>query len=90
MGAGLLRATYGKRQSRGIEFANVPANGKNAGFQPANSTPNVSSFNNLVSVGYDYNLSKRTALYGTYTRAKSFDASIGSFNVIQLGVGHNF
>jgi predicted porin len=90
MGAGLLRVSMGKRDASGIEFAAVPAITTSAAFQPANSTPNISAYKSLASVGYDYNLSKRTALYATYTRAEAFSAAIGKFNVVQLGVGHNF
>jgi len=90
LGSGLLRVTTGKRDAAGIEFANVAALSTTQGFQPTNSTANVSVTKNLTSIGYDYNLSKRTSLYGTYTRAESFNASIGKFNVVQLGVAHTF
>ena len=60
MGAGLVRAAYGARKSAGIEFASVAALSTTSGFQPANSTASISAYKNLASVGYDYNLSKRT------------------------------
>jgi predicted porin len=90
MGAGLLRAAYGARKSAGIEFAGVPAIGTNAAFTPANSTANVTVTKNLASIGYDYNLSKRTSLYATYTRAEAFSTAIGKFTVVQAGIAHNF
>ena len=90
MGAGLLRAAYGARESAGIEFAAVPAIGTTATYSPTNSTANVTAYKNLASIGYDYNLSKRTSLYTTYTRAEAFASSIGKFTVVQLGVAHNF
>ena len=94
MGAGLWRVSMGKRDAAGIEFAAVPAitsgTSTSAAFQPGNSTPNISVYKDLASVGYDYNLSKRTALYATYTRAEAFSAAMGKFNVVQLGVAHNF
>jgi len=90
LGAGLLRVTTGKRDAAGIEFAAVPAIGTTGAFQPTNSTANVSVTKNLTSIGYDYNLSKRTGLYATYTRAESFVTAVGKFNVVQLGVAHNF
>jgi predicted porin len=90
MGAGLLRAAYGAREAKGIEFAAVPAISTNNGFSPANSTANISAYKNLASIGYDYNLSKRTSLYATYTRAEAFAAAIGKFTVVQAGIAHNF
>ena len=94
MGAGLWRVSMGKRDAAGIEFAAVPeitsGTSTSAAFQPGNSTPNISLYKSLASVGYDYSLSKRTALYATYTRAEAFSAAMGKFNVVQLGVAHNF
>ncbi len=90
VGAGLVRAAYGARKSAGIEFAPVAALSTTSGFSPANSTANISAYKNLASVGYDYNLSKRTSLYGTYTRAEAFSTAIGKFTVVQAGIAHTF
>ena len=44
------------------------------------------------TVGYNYNLSKRTKLYGYYTRIADGDAGAygGDFNAFALGIRHNF
>jgi predicted porin len=45
-----------------------------------------------MTVGYNYNLSKRTKVYGFYTRLNDGDAMQygGDFNSFALGVRHNF
>jgi predicted porin len=88
MGAGLLRATYGKRDAAGIEFRNVIALGTNNPYTPSNSTSNVSVWKTLAAVGYDYNLSKRTSVYGAFARNKT--QANTSFTTYQMGVAHNF
>jgi predicted porin len=88
MGAGLLRATYGKRDAAGIEFRNVIALGTNNPYTPSNSTSNVSVWKTLAAVGYDYNLSKRTSVYGAFARNKT--QANKSFTTYQMGVAHNF
>jgi predicted porin len=44
------------------------------------------------TVGYNYNLSKRTKVYGYYTRISDGDAGAygGDFNAFALGIRHNF
>jgi len=44
------------------------------------------------TVGYNYNLSKRTKVYGYYTRVSDGDAGVygGDFNSAALGIRHNF
>jgi predicted porin len=44
------------------------------------------------TVGYNYNLSKRTKVYGYYTRLSDGDAEVygGDFNSFALGIRHNF
>jgi predicted porin len=43
------------------------------------------------TVGYNYNLSKRTKLYGYYTAVNAGDVDIyGEFNSFALGIRHNF
>jgi predicted porin len=42
----------------------------------------------LISAGYDYPLSKRTMLYGTYARDKT--SGVKASNGIELGIRHNF
>jgi predicted porin len=45
-----------------------------------------------LTVGYNYNLSKRTKVYGFYTRLNDGDAAQygGDFNSLALGIRHNF
>jgi predicted porin len=47
---------------------------------------------NQWTVGYNYNLSKRTKLYGYYTRVSDGAAEVygGDFNSFALGIRHNF
>jgi predicted porin len=44
------------------------------------------------TVGYNYNLSKRTKVYGYYTAISDGDAGVygGDFNSIAVGIRHNF
>jgi predicted porin len=44
------------------------------------------------TVGYNYNLSKRTKVYGYYTRIADGDAGSygGDFNALAVGIRHNF
>jgi predicted porin len=45
-----------------------------------------------VTVGYNYNLSKRTKVYGYYTRITDGDAAKygGDFDALAVGIRHNF
>ena len=45
-----------------------------------------------MTLGYNYNLSKRTKVYGYYTRISDGDAGVygGDFNSLALGIRHNF
>ncbi|WP_374564633.1 porin [Ideonella sp.] len=44
------------------------------------------------TAGYNYNLSKRTKVYGYYTRISDGDAAVygGDYNAFALGIRHNF
>jgi predicted porin len=53
VGPGVIRASYGRADLSGGTTATRTADGDDA---------------NLIAVGYVHNLSKRTALYGTYSR----------------------
>ncbi|MCV6071394.1 porin, partial [Escherichia coli] len=47
---------------------------------------------NQFTLGYNYNLSKRTKVYAFYTRLNDGDAGLygGDFRSFALGVRHNF
>ena len=90
LGQGELHAAYDRSDMKGPSLAN----GGTAGFTDADDA-------NQVAVGYVYNLSKRTAFYGTASRIKNKSASAflvagpgsatgGTSTGVQAGVRHSF
>lgn len=68
--------------------AKIPAGSGNVLVQYGRLSPNVGDKTNTVSLGYSYNMSKRTELYAVAMRDKKDNLSVGSS--YSLGLRHRF
>ncbi|MEO8309528.1 MAG: porin, partial [Pseudomonadota bacterium] len=68
--------------------AKIPVGSGNVLVQYGRLSPDVGDKTNTVSLGYSYNMSRRTELYAAAMRDKKDNLSVGSS--YSLGIRHRF